>query len=103
MLFQIFNDLYPNYQTISPRALSVYMRDDEEEENCVYDQIQDENRVNDFLKLDMNEIETMIVENALSGNSIIKFDAKLYKCTIDEFNNALENIKTKLSLVGLEG
>lgn len=103
MLFQIFNDLYPNYQTISPRALSVYMRDDEEEENCVYDQIQDENRVDDFLKLDMNEIETLIVENALSGNSIIKFDAKLYKCTIDEFNNALENIKTKLSLVGLEG
>jgi hypothetical protein len=51
----------------------------------------------------MDEIEIQIIENALSGNSTIKFDAKLYKCTIDEFNNALENIKTKMSLVGLEG
>jgi hypothetical protein len=51
----------------------------------------------------MSELESLIINNALNGVSSVKFDAKIYNCSLDEFNNALENIKTKMALVGLEG
>jgi hypothetical protein len=104
LLFQRFNDLYPNYQTVSPRALSVYMSEENDvEENCYYDQLQDDNKIDNFMKLNMSDLETMIINNALNGSSSIKFDAKLYNCSVDEFNLALDSIKSKMSLVGLEG
>ena len=104
MLFQKFNELYPNYQTVSPRALSIYLPDDEDGDNaCYYDHIEDHNKIQDLLQIKMSEIESMIINQALSGHSALKFDEKLYKCSIDEFNSALDNIKEKMSLVGLEG
>ena len=33
MLFQKFNELYPDYQTVSPRALSVYMSEDDDSDD----------------------------------------------------------------------
>lgn len=104
MLFQKFNELYPNYQTVSPRALSVYMNDSEEgEENCYYDHLKDDSKLDNFMNSELTELENLIIQNALSGNSSVKFDAKLYKCSMEEFTIALENIKNKMSLYGLEG
>ena len=104
ILFQRFNDKYPSYQTVSPRALSVYMSEDSDaEENCYYDQIEDENIIDKFMMLDMTDLENLIINTALNGPSSIKFDAKLYNCSIEEFNLALESIKHKMCLVGLEG
>ena len=103
MLFQKFNELYPDHQTVSPRALSVYMsEDDDSEDVCFYDNIKDSNKVNDLLSLSMTDIETKIVNNILNGSLKLKFDSKLYNCTALEFNNAVENIKSKLSIIGLE-
>ena len=104
MLFQKFNELYPNYQTVSPRALSIYITEDNDgEENCYYDHVEDQNKIDHFMKFSMSELENMIINNALNGASSVKFDAKIYNCSLDEFNNALENIKNKMALVGLEG
>ena len=104
MLFQRFNELYPNHQTVSPRALSVYLaEEDDSDENCYYDQIKDESKINSFLEVEMSDLETRIIQNALNGSSSVKFDAKLYNCSMEEFNGALESIKNKMSLFGLEG
>jgi hypothetical protein len=104
MLFQKFNELYPYYQTISPRALSVYMADENEgDDSCYYDQIEDKNKINNLLEIAMSDVEHLILSQALSGHSSVKFDEKLYKCTIDEFNTAMDKIKEKMSMVGLEG
>ncbi len=62
----------------------------------------DSNKVNDLLSLSMTDIETKIVNNILNGSLKLKFDSKLYNCTALEFNNAVENIKSKLSIIGLE-
>ena len=51
----------------------------------------------------MSDVEHLILSQALSGHSSVKFDEKLYKCTIDEFNTAMDKIKEKMSMVGLEG
>jgi len=103
MLFQKFNELYPNYQTISPRALSVYMSEEDDDENCYYDQVQDNNRLDNLMKYSMSDLETKIINFALNGTKDIKYDSKLYNCSLDEFQEALENIKNKMALVGLEG
>ena len=51
----------------------------------------------------MSDLENRIIQNALNGSSSLKFDAKLYNCSMEEFNGALESIKNKMSLFGLEG
>ena len=80
----------------------------DDDENCYYDQIKDENRMGDILQIEMSDLETMIIEKAMSspikGEYIpIEFDAKLYNCSMEEFSVALENIKNKMSMIGLEG
>jgi hypothetical protein len=103
LLFNRFNEVYPNYQTVSPRALSVYTAEDEDgEEGCYYDKISDSNNMNNLLLMDLSHVEHLIMNNALNGISKIKFDTNIYDCTIDEFNKALDSLKNKMSLVGLE-
>ena len=103
MLFQKFNELYPNYQTISPRAMSVYMSEDDDDENCYYDHVEDKNKIQNLMRFSMSEIEFKIINSALSGTKDIKYDPKVYNCTLNEFQEALENVKDKMALVGLEG
>ncbi len=103
LLFQRFNEVHPNYQTVSPRAMSVYTTEDEEgDEACYYDKIQDNNSVNKLLSLDLNEIENKIITNVLNGSINLKFDASLYNCSIEEFNSAMDGLRDKMSLIGLE-
>lgn len=103
MLFQKFNELYPDYQTVSPRALSVYMsEEDDNEDICYYDSIKDENKINNLMNLSLDEVENKIISTILNGSSKLKYDSKLYGCTASEFNKAVENIKTKMSLIGIE-
>jgi hypothetical protein len=103
MLFQKFNELYPDYQTVSPRALSVYMSEEDDNENiCYYDSIKDENKINNLMNLSLDEVENKIISTILNGSSKLKYDSKLYGCSASEFNKAVENIKTKMSLIGIE-
>ena len=104
LLFQKFNELYPDYQTVSPRALSVYMsEEDDGDDVCYYDSLKNDNKIQDFLNLEMNDVESKIINNILNGNLKIKYDPKLYHCSISEFNIAVENIKNKMCLAGIEG
>jgi len=103
MLFQKFNTLYPNYQTVSPRALSVYMsEEDDKEDICYYDSLKDENKINNLMNLSLDEVENKIISTILNGSSRLKYDSKIYGCSASEFINAVENIKSKMSLVGIE-
>ena len=104
MLFQKFNELFPDYQTVSPRALSVYLPEENDGDDvCYYDNIKDDNKIHSLLRISMSAVESKILQHILNGNSKLKFDPKLYDCTSTEFYNAVENIKNKMSLVGIEG
>jgi len=103
MLFQKFNELYPDYQTVSPRALSVYMsEEDDNEDVCYYDSLTDENKINNLMNLSLSDVENKIISNILNGSSKLKYDSKTYNCSLTDFNKAVENIKTKMSLIGIE-
>lgn len=109
MLFNKFNEMYPYHQTVSPRALSVYLPEsDDDEENCYYDQLKDENKISKFMEFDMTDLESRIIEKALSSpiknkHINLEFDAKLYNCSVEEFFGAIESIKNKMSLIGIQG
>lgn len=109
LLFQKFNELYPNCHTVSPRALSVYLPDDSDsDDNCFYDQIEDVKSIGDLYNVHITDLENKIIEKVMSTpvkkkHINIEYDAKLYKCTIDEFNEALDSLKNKMSIIGLEG
>ena len=104
MLFQKFNELYPDYQTVSPRALSIYMQEEDNgEDTCYYDNLKDYNKIDSLLNFNLSAVETKILNNILNGNLKLKFDPKIYECTSIEFYNAVENIKDKMSIVGIEG
>lgn len=103
MLFQKFNELYPDYQTVSPRALSVYMQEEDDKDDiCYYDSLKEDNKVNDLMSLSMNDVEAKIINTILNGTSKLKYDSKLYNCSLSDFNNAVENIKSKMCIVGFE-
>ena len=103
LLFQRFNDLHPNYQTVSPRAMSVYTTEDSEgDESCYYDKIQDGNDMNKLMSLDLNEIENKIVMSVLNGSANIKFDSALYNCSVDEFNIAMDGLRDKMTFIGMD-
>jgi hypothetical protein len=104
MLFQKFNELFPDYQTVSPRALSVYLPEENDGEDvCYYDNLKDDNKIHSLMNFEMTTVETKILNHILNGNLKLKFDPKIYDCTSSEFYNAVENIKNKMSIVGIEG
>ena len=109
LLFQKFNDLYPNHYTVSPRALSVYISDETDtEDNCYYDQMEDVKSIGDLYNIHITDLENKIIQKVLSTpvkkkHINVEFDAKLYKCSVEEFNNALNSLKNKLTILGFEG
>ena len=64
--------------------------------------MRDDNKINDLMNLNLDEVENKIIANILNGSSKLKYDSKLYGCSASEFNKAVENIKTKMSLIGIE-
>lgn len=54
------------------------------------------------MNLSLDEVENKIISTILNGSSRLKYDSKIYNCSASEFINAVENIKSKMSLVGIE-
>jgi hypothetical protein len=77
--------------------------DEDGEQNCYYDQIPDSNKIQQLMNINMSNLVNQILNNALSSHSSIKFDERLYNCSLEEFNIALSSVKDKMSLMGLEG
>lgn len=109
LLFQRFNKLYPNNPTVSPRSLSVYLSDENDsEDNCYYDQLENVKTLGDLYNIDITDLEIKIIEKVLktpikNDHISVEYDAKSYKCSQDEFNKALNSLRNKMSIVGLEG
>ena len=103
LLFQRFNETYPGYQTVSPRALSIYTNEDEDgDEGCYYDKVQERNNLNNLMSMELNDVENKILSTILNGSTTLKFDAALYNCSIEEFNDAVDGLRDKMSIAGLE-
>jgi len=103
-LFDRFQEMYPNYVTLSSRPLSVYSQDSDDEETNLYDNTSEETSVDKLLAHDLTDIQRLIIERILNGTSSnCIYDSNLYNCTQEEFERELERLKDTMYLCGLEG
>ena len=100
LLFAKFNELYPSISTISPKTSSTLI-DDGDDELDLYDVTQeDDNLINKLLLMDLNDVQKHIIEQILNGDTNLSYKSEKYKCTRDEWDSAIENLKEVINLHG---
>ena len=102
MLFNKFNELYPDISTISPKITSTYIEEDSDELD-IYDVTETKDcLVSKLLLSDLDPIQKTIVENILNGESNLIYKADRYRCTKEEWENALQSLKETINIYGWE-
>jgi len=102
LLFNRFNDLYPEVSTISPKITSVYQEDNSEEFD-VYELTESKDSlINKLLLLDLDHLQKTIIEQILNGDTNLVYKPDKYKCTKDEWESAMENLKETIGGYGYE-
>ena len=102
LLFNKFNELYPDISTIAPKVSSVYLEDNNEELD-VYELTESKDSlINKLMLLDLDEVQKSIIDQILNGDTNLVYKADKYKCTKDEWDHAMENLKETISIYGYE-
>ena len=102
LLFHKFNELYPSVSTISPRIVSSHMEESDDDLD-IYDITEEQNSlVNKLLLMNLSDVEKKIVEQILNGDVNLLFKPEKHKCTQDEWDQAMENLKEAMNICGLE-
>lgn len=100
-LFERFHALYPEVVTLSSKPISVNLQEDEDSDS-LYDIVPSTPLVSDLMEQGLTAIQQVIIVRILDhGLTEVKYDTKLYKCSESEFENELEDLKTKLVVCGL--
>jgi hypothetical protein len=102
LLFHKFNDLFPDISTISPKLVSSFIEEDEDDLD-IYDVTEDKDYlVSNLLLMDLSEFERKIVEQILNGEIEIFYKPEKHKCTQEEWDMAMENIKEAMNICGFK-
>lgn len=101
LLFTKFNDLYPTISTISPKINSVHV--DENEELDIYDITEDKDSlINKIFSLELTELQKKLINQILNGESTLVYKEGKYKCTKEEWDLEIENLREAISIYGYE-
>jgi hypothetical protein len=101
LLFNKFNEMYPDVSTISPKVISS-MVDEGEDELDIYEVTEDENSlINKLFCSELTNVQKNIIEQILNGDSKLVYKSEKYGCTHDEFESALESLKELMTLHGV--
>lgn len=104
LLFSKFNDLYPNVSTITPKVSSVHIEDSHDELD-IYDVVEDDNNlINKLYLSNLSTVQKDIISQILNGESNMNLVYKpdKYKCTKDEWDKAIENLRETINIYGYE-
>lgn len=100
-LFERFRELHPEYSTLPCKPLSVEGENDGEP--CdLYDIVPDTSKIGNLLASDLSPLQQQIISECLSAGGSPVYKPSLYNCPEDVFDAALDDLKTKMTLVGLE-
>jgi len=100
LLFNKFNDMYPDVSTISPKVSSVFIEEGDDELD-IYDVCESEdNLINKLYSMNLDDVQKSIIELILNGENTLTYKSDKYKCTKDEWEVAVENLKETISLYG---
>jgi hypothetical protein len=103
LLFNKFNELYPDVSTVSPKIVSSLIEEGDDTLD-VYDITEDQNSslLNKLYLINLSDVEKDIVQQILNGTTNLAFKPEKYKCTIDEWEHAIENLKEAMYICGYQ-
>jgi len=105
LLFEKFNDMYPDHDTMNAKPSSNYVIDESgENEINLYDTVENDDPISKLWSTNLSEVQRQILEMILiSKAKKIIYQPDLYNCTMEEFENHMDDLKIKLTICGLEG
>lgn len=106
-LFEEFKNQYPNCNNFSskPTSVNVGNKDEDNNELSLYDIAEKDSKIENLYASGLSYIQERIINSIFNGKNeemAVSYDYKLYNCSIEEFNQELEDLKTKLFLCGIE-
>jgi hypothetical protein len=104
-LFEKFNDSFPEHDTMNVKPSSNYFIDDSgDNEINVYDNVEYSDPVAKLWNTNLSDIQKQILELILiSKNKKIIYQPDVYNCTMEEFEDHMDDLRVKLNICGLEG
>ena len=105
LLFEKFNDSFPEHDTMNVKPSSNYFIDDSgDNEINVYDNVEYSDPVAKLWNTNLSDIQKQILELILiSKNKKIIYQPDVYNCTMEEFEDHMDDLRVKLNICGLEG
>lgn len=105
LLFEKFNDLFPEHDTMNAKPSSNYIIDENgENEINLYDTVEHDDPIHRLWSTNLSDVQRKILEMILiSKAKKIIYQPDLYNCTIEEFEDHMDDLKLKLTLCGIEG
>ena len=103
ILFERFHMLYPECVTLSSKPVSVNVSDDVEGEMSIYEMMPHDGKFNNLLSLSFSTVQEKLLRKIFQGALDVKYDHKLYKCSQEEFENELNDLRSKMVISGFEG
>lgn len=99
-LFHKFNETHPTYSTVAPRVHSNTI-DDDGEAHDIYESQMSQSSIIDKLydSGGLSEMQEYIINQAMNGEAITK--PGKYKCTKEEWDDAIEGIKKAMEIHGV--
>jgi hypothetical protein len=102
LLFNKFNELYPGISTFSPKLTSTKISEGTDELD-IYDITEDSNNlINKLYALNLGDAQKEILEHILNGETNPVYKTDKYKCTRDEWDTAMENLRETINIYGTE-
>lgn len=105
ILFEKFNDIFPEHDTLNVKPSSNYIIDESgESEVNVYDTVVSNDPVSKLWNTNLSDVQRQILEIILiSKAKKIIYSPDVYNCSNEEFENHMDDLKTKMLLCGIEG
>ena len=99
LLFERFRDIYPNHITLSSRPASVYMFDDDGDDDFnLYDVVPDTGHLQSLLASTLTPVQKSILQRVIFQRATqVSYDADLYNCSPEEFAIEFENLNAAIN------
>jgi hypothetical protein len=102
LLFNKFNEMYPEISTISPKITSTSVHDGDEELD-LYEVVEEKNNLLSKLHfLNLTDVQKNAIEQILNGDTTLVYKPEKYKCTKEQWEVEMESLRETISIYGYE-
>jgi hypothetical protein len=102
LLFNKFNEMYPEISTISPKISSTSVHEGDEELD-LYEVVEEKNNLLSKLHfLNLTDVQKHAIEQVLNGDTNLTYKPDKYKCTKEQWEIEMESLRETISIYGYE-